>query len=122
GGNRWLIPLIILAGLLFLGAVAGFILLPRLNIDLPPAVAGLLGRDDPPRPATPQPADTLAPTNEIVTDDPPTKEAPHTDESPVTADPPTEVPPVADPPTATVTIPAAPPTPTATTSPSPTPT
>lgn len=122
GGNRWLIPLIILAGLLFLGAVAGFILLPRLNIDLPPAVAGLLGRDDPPRPATPQPADTLAPTNEIVTDDPPTKEAPPTDESPVTADPPTEVPPVADPPTATVTIPAAPPTPTATTSPSPTPT
>lgn len=124
GGNRWMLALIILAGLLFLGATAAFLLLPRLNLDWPPVIANSLGEDTP-RPVTSEPADTADPTNEPATDEPPTKEVLPT------AVPPTEAPPAADPPTAT-NIPADPPTkappaadlptPTATAPPSPTPT
>lgn len=114
-GNSYLLPIILLSGLLVLGAMAALFLLPRLVGDQPPPVAGLRSQDPLPT-YTPEPAQSLAVTPEAPTDEPPTP-LPPTDEPPptVTQPPPTDEPP----PTATVSPPTATASPVPTSTPTP---
>lgn len=71
-----LLPIIIMAGLVFLGAIS-LIALPRLGVPLPSTLAGLGGRSEPTSTSMPNPTDTRPP-NTTPSPMPPTDTPSHT--------------------------------------------